>query len=159
MAVIINHAAMERALRTLAAFAKPSKITADMAKAVSEGGRKLVMDEFRDSRDPYGNPWKPLKRERTRDRRARLRAERRGKKSRGMKILIKSGRMRASVSGEPLTNAARVTVSTFYAKFHQDGAKHLEQRAMLPFTDRALPPLWQSMIERISKKILREASR
>lgn len=82
----------------------------------------LVANEFRYQRDPYGDAWQPLKRERPRNRRARLRAQAAGKKSRGQKILQDTGRMRASVNFQPEANGFRVNIPVKYAPVHQSGA-------------------------------------
>jgi hypothetical protein len=93
-----------------------------LAQLVSVGGVKLTMDTFRAQRDPYGTPWAPLKRERTRDKRARIQREAKGLKSRGQKILIKTARMRNSATAIHIGNSGGVAIPVGYAASHQHGA-------------------------------------
>lgn len=154
----------------------------ELAQRVSAGGMKLTADCFRTSTDPYGKPWAPLKRERPRDKRARLRAERRQQRTgltpkrtrRGAKVLIDTGRMRASAGASAMGATAKVTIPTWYAQFHQEGTvnhpfrrfktkrltkesmaregtERMPQRMMLPSEERGLPPAWQSMLKRESQ--------
>ena len=93
-----------------------------LAQLVSLGGVKLTMDTFRNQRDPYGRAWAPLARERSRDKKARLRVESHGKKSRGQKILIDTARMRNSTTAIQMGRSGGVAIPTGYAAVHQDGA-------------------------------------
>ena len=93
-----------------------------LAQLIAAGGVKLTMDTFRNQRSPYGEPWKPLAQERSRDKRARLRAERAGKKSRGQKILMRTGRMRNSTAAIQSGASGGVSIPTGYAASHQNGA-------------------------------------
>lgn len=93
-----------------------------LAQLVSVGGVKLTADTFRSQRDPYGTPWAPLKRERTRDKRARIQREAKGLKSRGQKILIKTSRMRNSATAIHNGNSGGVAIPVGYAASHQHGA-------------------------------------
>lgn len=93
-----------------------------LAQLVSAGGVKLTMDCFRKQADPYGREWKPLARERTRDKRARLAAIAKGKKVRGQKILIGTSRMRNSTASIQQGRSGGVAIPTGYASVHQNGA-------------------------------------
>lgn len=93
-----------------------------LAQLVAMGGVKLTMDCFRKQRNPYGVPWPPLARERTRDKAARLRALAKGKKVRGQKILIKTARMRNSTTAIHMGRTGGVAIPTGYASVHQNGA-------------------------------------
>lgn len=94
-----------------------------LAQLVAVGGVKLTMDCFRKQSDPYGRAWQPLARERARDRRARLRVEARGQKSRGQKILIHTARMKNSTTAIHVGRSGGVAIPTGYAAVHQDGAR------------------------------------
>lgn len=94
-----------------------------LAQLIAVGGVKLTMDCFRNQSDPYGRPWKPLARERARDRRARLRAQARGKKVRGQKILIRTARMKNSTTAIHMGRSGGVAIPTGYAAVHQGGAR------------------------------------
>jgi Phage virion morphogenesis family len=93
-----------------------------LAQLIAAGGVKLTMDTFRKQADPYGKAWQPLKRERSRDKRARLRRESKGMKARGQKILIKTGRMRNSTTAIQSGSSGGVAIPTGYAASHQNGA-------------------------------------
>ena len=101
-----------------------------LAELVAAGGVKLTMDCFRKERDPYGRPWKPLKKERARDRRARVARESRGLKSRGHKILQNTARMRNSTAAIWNGRTGGVAIPTGYAASHQDGA-HISPHSRL----------------------------
>ena len=93
-----------------------------LAQLVAAGGVKLTMDGFRAQRDPYGHAWKPLAKERTRDKHARLRAMAKGKKVRGQKILVNTARMRNSTTAIHQGRTGGVAIPTGYAASHQQGA-------------------------------------
>jgi hypothetical protein len=93
-----------------------------LAQLIAAGGVKLTMDTFRKQADPYGQAWKPLKRERSRDKRARLRRQAKGLKSRGQKILVKTSRMRNSTTAIQNGSSGGVAIPTGYAASHQNGA-------------------------------------
>jgi hypothetical protein len=121
MPVTIDEAAMAKAVEALRRISSGDWLS-ELAMRVSAGGMKLTLDAFREQRDPYGKPWAPLKRMRTRDRRAAARAQRAGKVPRGHKILIDKGRMRGSVGASPAGHTGRVVIPTWYAAVHQNGA-------------------------------------
>jgi len=93
-----------------------------LAQLIAVGGVKLTMDTFRNQRDPYGRAWRPLARERTRDRQARKRALARGRKPKGQKILIDTARMRNSTAPIRMGRSGGVGIPTGYAAVHQGGA-------------------------------------
>lgn len=128
-----------------------------LAQLVAVGGVKLTMDTFRNQRDPYGRDWAPLARERTRDRKARLRVLKRGQKPRGQKILIDTARMRNSTTAIQHGRSGGVAIPTGYAAVHQDGGRVMRggrqvgvipRRMMLPDRKMGLPGHWQRMIQR-----------
>lgn len=128
-----------------------------LAQLVAVGGVKLTMDTFRNQRDPYGRQWAPLARERARDRRARIRAQAKGKKVRGQKILIDTSRMRNSTAAIHVGRSGGVAIPTGYAAVHQGGGRVVRngqqvgvipRRMMLPNRQMGLPGHWQHMIKR-----------
>lgn len=126
MKVTVNKAALAAARKKLQTLAK-RKWLGPLANAICAGGMKLVADEFKAERDPYGAAWKPLKRERTRDRLARRKLEKKGKTAAGGKILQDTGRMRSSVGIAVVRSAgggasAKITIPVWYAAVHQNGA-------------------------------------
>jgi phage gpG-like protein len=94
----------------------------ELAQRTAAAGMKLVGDEFRKQQDPYGKAWAPLKQERTRDKRARLRAIAKGRTPRGSKVLHKTGRMENSAGASASGRLVNVVVPVEYAAYHQNGA-------------------------------------
>jgi hypothetical protein len=87
-------------------------------------GMKLLMDSFRKSRDPYGNPWKPVVRNRKKDRRARARRIARGLPVKRAKPLLDTGRLRASAALNRVgPEGFEIVMTADYAGAHQYGAK------------------------------------
>lgn len=95
-------------------------------KVMSIAAEKCVLDEFSQSRDPYGKPWDPV--------------------ARGGMPLIDTGIMRNSVRGYHDANGARVAVEIEYASYHQTGTKRIKQRKMLP--DAGVSTIWVQEIVR-----------
>jgi hypothetical protein len=105
-------------------FAKLDRLRASLRELSSAGfqreiseelGRttmKLVADEFRAERDPYGDPWKLHSINTRRKRGSMARA----------KILRDTGRMAASVNFQPTGSGFRVNIPVAYAPVHQEGA-------------------------------------
>ena len=119
--VTYDKGAMARARRDLESLRLGAYVPR-LSQLIAVGGVKLTMDCFRKQQDPYGRAWKPLARERTRDKAARLRAIARGKKVRGQKILIDTSRMRNSTTAINAGRSGGVAIPTGYAETHQNGA-------------------------------------
>jgi phage gpG-like protein len=159
MGVTVNHAQLSQVERVLGTIVAKGWL-GELAQRVSAAGMKLVADEFRAEKDPYGKPWAPLAHERPRNRRARLKAISRGRKPKGQKILQDTGRMRGSVGATPRGHTARLVIPTWYAAVHQNGARFIRgsnttvipQRMMLPDGD--LPTLWKLVFEKESNLLL-----
>lgn len=116
---------------------------------------KEVADEFRESRDPYGKPWKPVFRNRRRDRRARERRAARGQPLRADKPLIDTGRMRASVIARAVGSEVRVAIAVDYASYHQHGTPTIARRQILPELDTGgLGPRWALAARRETDMVL-----
>lgn len=91
--------------------------------AVGAALLKEVADEFRESRDPYGKPWAPVKRNRRKDRLAREKRRAAGKAVKADKPLIDTGRLRASAAYLPKgLDGIRIVLPVEYASYHQYGA-------------------------------------
>ncbi len=73
-----------------------------VAQELAVEARKLVADQFRAERDPYGTPWAPLK-------------HRKGR------ILRDTNYMAGHVGTFPQSNGFRITFLAPYAKVHQTG--------------------------------------
>lgn len=151
MGVTVNRAQLSRAQRVMNVIVE-KKWLGELAQRISAAGMKLVADEFKNETDPYGKKWAPLKRERPRNRRARLKAIARGKQPKGQKILQDTGRMKNSVGGVPRGNTARIVIPTWYAKFPQSGTRTAPQRMLLP--EGELPARWKRIFETESYRLL-----
>lgn len=115
----------------------------ELAKRIGVAFEKQVADQFRQSRDPYGKPWKPVERNRGRDRRARAKRARAGKPARADKPLIDTGRMRGSVTHRVSGTSVRILIPVEYASYHQDGTRRIARRQMLPELETGgLGPRW-----------------
>jgi hypothetical protein len=127
----------------------------ELAQRCTVGAMKLVGDEFRGQHDPYGDAWAPLKRERTRDRRARMRALRAGRTPRGSKVLHRTGRMENSIGATASGGLMRVLVPVEYAQYHQVGTIRMVQRKILPDTEGGGDPeSWDLMIRKEAALLL-----
>jgi phage gpG-like protein len=151
MGCSVNHAQLSQVEKVLGVIISKGWL-GELAQRISAAGMKLVADEFKTETDPYGKPWAPLKRERTRNRHARLRAAAAGRKVNGQKILQDTGRMKNSVGAAPRGFTARLVIPTWYAAVHQNGSAKIPQRMMLPNGD--LPDRWRRVFEKESNLLL-----
>lgn len=134
-----------------------------LARRLAGTATKLLADEFRESRDPYGRPWAPVFRNRAKDRRARARAYARASKagkalsSVSDKPLLDTGRLRAAATASQLTEGTtvRVSIPVEYASYHQFGTRHIKQRQIVPMVETGgLGPIWtQAFSEEIDRAI------
>lgn len=91
-----------RALRLRLSRTSTSDFRERLARVVGEAARTELALGFRNSIDPYGTPWAPLKR-------------RKGKP------LLDTGRLRSSFTYHASASGLRVGSNVVYAKFHQYG--------------------------------------
>lgn len=121
---------------------------------------KLLADEFRQSRDPYGNAWKPVFRKRARDRRARARRASAGRPPRGDRPLIDTGRLRAAATSSAADlstgELVRISIPVDYASYHQYGTRRMARRQIIPESNN-LGPIWADAFRKEIEKKLREA--
>lgn len=118
---------------------------------------KEVGNQFRESRDPYGNAWAPVVRDRRRDRRARARRAKKGLAAKADKPLIDTGRMRASVTFRVEGDSVRVAIPVEYASYHQYGTRTIQRRQILPEANTGgLGPRWSMIAARESAALLNE---
>jgi phage gpG-like protein len=94
-------------LRERIGHAMTPQFQAEMAQGWGAACLKELMDEFKQSRDPYGRPWKKL-------------ALRRGRP------LLLTGRMRASASVRPRPAGFELVITAAYAATHQYGFKGIK---------------------------------
>lgn len=99
------------ALRSLRGRLSEESIRGILPKAaqrMSATSLKLLADEFRAGRDPYGRPWAPTKR--------------------GNPPLRWTGRMAGSPTGQADGPNVKVTIGVNYAIYAQDGTKRHERK-------------------------------
>lgn len=90
-----------RALQARTSEAQLRALAPEVAKRLGAVSIKLLADEFRQGRDPYGAAWLATQR--------------------GNPPLRRSGRMAGSVTAQPNGPTVKVTIGTTYARYHQDG--------------------------------------
>lgn len=89
----------------------------DLAKRIGAASLKLVADEFRSGRDPYGAAWLATKK--------------------GNPPLRRTGRMAGSATAQANGPTVKVTIGTTYAKYHQDGTRvHARKGGAIPVNRR-----------------------
>jgi phage gpG-like protein len=102
MALSGDFSGLERWRRRVSSVTRAGFRT-ELAQVLGATAMKQVADEFRQSRDPYGQPWEALKR-------------RKGKP------LLNTGRMAASVNVQPAADGFLLNIGASYAPVHQYGA-------------------------------------
>jgi phage gpG-like protein len=119
---------------------------AELAQVLAETAGKLVADGFRRGLDPYGKPWAPLKRKRTRDKRG----------TRG-RPLLDTWRLRASFAAVPRPGGFSIEATAVYAPHHQYGTRRgVPQRQMVPMPETGgLPASWRSVFDRDTRALVR----
>jgi phage gpG-like protein len=127
-----NVAAFKDLKRRLTAVTRSDAMVDELGKRVGAALVKQVADEFRESRDPYGKAWAPLKTERPRNVKANARAAKKGKPQRSGKPLIDTGRLRASVTAITSGGDVRVVLPVQYASYHQNGTTGKDKRRGIP---------------------------
>lgn len=120
--------ALSTALRKL-----PSKMRDQAGKVLGQEAMRLLADGFRRERDPYDRPWQKLKR-------------------REGKILRDTGRLRNSFFARAFPLGFKITSSVGYAKYHQDGTRHVPRRMMLPSGQ--LGQVWTDALNRAAGKLM-----
>lgn len=151
---------LQRLTKQLDAAAR-GKLEAEAGKRVGAALLKVVSDEFRNSRGPYGVEWKPVFRRRRRDRNARIRRYLRQSKlglpleAKTDKPLIDTGRLRASTGVSVSGGQVRVFLTANYASYHQEGTRHIARRQILPDAE-GLGPTWREAIEKAAKGAVRD---
>lgn len=105
-----------------------------ISRNLSEEAIELTKQGFEDERDPYGNPWAPIK-------------HRKGK------ILQDTAIMKNSFfAGHVGEDGFRFGTNVQYAGYHQTGTKRIAKRMMVP--EGALPKAWADAFEEAANEIL-----
>lgn len=142
----------------LKALASGSSAMARLSNVLGAAAMTELQRGFRGSRDPYGEPWAPIKGSPKasggRKRGAGGRFLKTKKVSRvGGKPLLDTGRLRASFSYSPSSAGVRIGTTVRYASAHQYGvrSKRLPARPMVPTRARGLG-MWQAPLEAATKR-------
>lgn len=98
---------------------------------------RLIEREFDNSKDPYGKPWKPLK-------------KRRGQ------ILVNTGYMVNSRTYRANSLGFMVVFPVIYARRHNFGFEQTPQRMFVPPSDN-LGPTWIAAFEAVAAEYISEA--
>jgi phage gpG-like protein len=111
-----------------------------VARRLATAAIKLMADEFRDSRDPYGRPWRPLRR-------------------RVGKPLLNTGRLRAAAGAFAQGATIRISIPVEYASYHQYGTRRIPQRQIVPTAATGgLGPIWLPVFRREIEGAIRDAA-
>lgn len=133
----------------------------ELAHRLAATGIKLLADQFRQSRDPYGAPWKPVNRNRRRDVQARRRRAAAGRPVRGDLPLVDTGVLRAAATSDAADlstgSTIRISIPVEYASYHQDGTRRIARRQIVPDAAGGLGPIWEAAFKRTIEDKLRDA--
>ena len=94
----------------LSRLAKTGRAPLELNRNLAQEARKLVYDEFRQGRDPYGTPWAPTER--------------------GGVILRKTGRLANSLRPRASITGFNITTPVVYAAAHLYGARYKSRAVM-----------------------------
>lgn len=97
--------------------ARMRQMAPELAKQLGGAAIKLLADEFKQGRDPYGVAWL--------------------KTRKGNPPLRRSGRMAGSATTQPNGPSVKITIGTTYASYHQDGTRaHARKGGAIPVNKR-----------------------
>jgi hypothetical protein len=170
MGVTVNLAALFSVRRKLYRLSNRAHVEEVVARRLGATAVKLMADEFRQSRDPYGKPWKAVfrrgKRHRDARRRAFLKFSKGGGSAAGLtlkgdKPLIDTGRLRAAATSptasQPIGGKVRIVIPVDYASYHQTGTRRIARRQIVPETSTGgLGPIWTKALEREAARALKD---
>jgi len=157
----VNVNALPDLRKTIAALTKPALLES-LARRMGAAAIKQLADEYRESRDPYGEKWAPVFRNRKRDRDARKGRDSGGRfRSKADKPLIDTGRMRAASIASSANHSSgasvRLMIPVEYASYHQHGTARMQRRQILPEdATGGLGPRWSRAFNAEAKRLLAE---
>ena len=136
-----------------------AKWRAAAGKAMGATALKLVSDGFRLQHDPQGKPWKQLA-DKTKSARRTGKRGSKAKRKRAHKILLNTGRLRASFSAKPSSGGFTVSSKAVYAAVHQfghtfkrgTGTQRVDARPMVP--TKKLGKTWELALAKSAKRAL-----
>lgn len=100
-----------------------------VARQVAVEGLKLIAAGYRDSVDPYGARWEPLK-------------------YRNGKPLVLTGAFRDTWMAYPTPTGVRFVNGVDYGAYHQYGTSRIPFRRVIPLRSYGLPAPWTGMIQK-----------
>lgn len=160
MGVIIPVAALDDLRQRVLSIGRRENLE-QLARRLGATAIKLLADEFRLGRDPYGQPWAPVYRRRRRDRRSRARRLAAGQAVKADKPLVDTGRLRAAATAASAVQSrgsiVRVVIPVSYARYHQSGTRHITRRQIIPEARTGgLGPIWGRAFNAEAKAFLRQ---
>jgi phage gpG-like protein len=121
---------------------------APMSEAMAATAFTKVQQGFRESVDPSGNPWRELAED-------TVKSRRKGKKKRGPKILIDTGRLRNSISAKSDDQGFKIGTNVEYGVYHQQpdgpGKGIIPRRQFLPEGAEYAEPLRKTAVRFMRK--------
>lgn len=115
-------------------------VLADISRIGAEELLDLVQQGFDAESNPYGDRWKPKKRDD------------------GRAILVgKTARLRRGWHTKKSDKGGfTIAPSVSYAAFHQRGTKRMSKRMMVPQRSSGLPPKWKQALIEVNALVMRE---
>ncbi len=107
-------------------------------RQVATEGLRLINAGYRDSTDPYGVRWQPLK-------------------ARDGKPLVLTGAFRNTWMAYPTATGVRFQSGVDYGAYHQYGTKHIPFRRVIPLKTMGLPKTWVDAINKAYSTQVRKA--
>ncbi len=114
------------------------RFISEVRREVAYDGLRLIASGYKDSVDPYGSIWEPLKR-------------RKGKP------LVLTGAFRDTWMAYPTATGVRFQSGVDYGAYHQYGTRTIPVRQVIPSTSRGMPGAWHALISKAYSKLIRQA--
>jgi phage gpG-like protein len=111
---------------------------AEVRRQVATDGLRLIAAGYRDSKDPYGAAWTPLK-------------------YRNGKPLVLTGAFRDTWMAYPTPTGVRFLSGVDYGAYHQYGTSKIPFRRVIPLQSMGLPKPWTDVINAAYTKRVRQA--
>lgn len=110
----------------------------EVSREVAINGLRLIAAGYKDSVDPYGVRWDPLK-------------------YRDGKPLVKTGAFRDTWMAYPTPTGVRFLSGVDYGAYHQYGTRKIPFRRVIPMQRYGRPKAWTDIINAAYSKRVREA--
>ncbi len=110
----------------------------EVRRQVAVDGLRLIAGGYRDSKDPYGASWQPLK-------------------YRNGKPLVLTGAFRDTWMAYPTPTGVRFVSGVDYGAYHQYGTRSIPFRRVIPMLSYGLPKAWTDVISAAYSRQVRKA--